>query len=174
MTLLVKIITYIRSTMAKIQHKDHGKVLAVDCPECRKNNAFHLWQEIDYSSLFLKMLGSFDKHTWTIKCEDCNHPVLVPTEEAENIHVIHEAGAKKESGEMSIDNFNAVLGQFSFVAELFHQIMAWDCPKCAERVTWNFQVCWNCHTPNPDFDGKGKPANAKFVAPSCGFNVIQQ
>jgi hypothetical protein len=160
--------------MAKIQHKDHGKIISVDCPECRKNNSFHLWQEIDYSSFFLKMLGSFDKHTWSIKCESCDHAIPVPTEEAENIHVIQDAAAKRENNKISNDVYNGVLGQFSFVEELFHQVLAWDCSKCAERVTWNFQVCWNCHAPNPEFDGKGKSDNAKFVAPSCGFNVIQQ
>ena len=152
--------------MANIETVDHGKIVSVDCPECKKNSDYNLLEDIDRASAWLKMLLVRDIHSWYIKCQECSHTVKVENEEAEKIFVIHELGEKMEKGEISSEEFYAVFGQFPFVAELLNQTHAWDCPKCSERISWNFQVCWNCDTPNPEFDGMEKNGTPEFIKPA--------
>ena len=151
--------------MPKIDKVDHGKILSVECPECKKNCDYHLHEEIDRASAWHKMLLVRDIHSWHIKCDGCGHIVKVANEEAENIFIIHELADKMEKGEITSEEFYKVFGQFPFVAELLNQKHAWDCPNCNERISWNYQVCWNCSTPNPEFDGMDKGGPPEFIKP---------
>ena len=52
--------------MANIDIVDHGKILSVDCPECKNNTDYYLIQEIDRASAWLKMLLVRDIHNWHV------------------------------------------------------------------------------------------------------------
>ena len=161
--------------MAKIEVKNKGTILKVDCPKCKENSEYQLIEEIDYAPAIYKLLFVKDEHRWRIECKNCQHFVKVPPLEADKLHIIDEMGAKMQSGEIPPDEFYAVFSQFSFVVELLNQSHAWDCPTCNENVSWNYQVCWSCDTPNPDFDGmENQRKPPQFIPPSCGFNVISQ
>ena len=154
--------------MAKIEHKDHGMLFALNCPECKDMSAYHVWEEIDYSPLYLKLLLSGDKHSWTLKCKNCSHIVKVHDEEGPKLHLALEARLKFEEKEIDEDALWEVTSTFSCIAEVINQSQNWECPTCAEKIAWNLQVCWNCNAPNPIYDGMEKPEKPKieFAQPS--------
>jgi hypothetical protein len=153
--------------MAKIEHLDRGMLFALNCPECKEMSAYHAWEEIDYSPIYLKMLFSFDKHTWTLKCKNCKHTIRVHEEEGKKLQPALEARVKFEEGQINEEALLEVVGLLSCIAEVVNQAHNWECPTCAEKIECNLQVCWNCNAPNPIYDGVEKPKNPKieFVEP---------
>lgn len=161
--------------MPKANITDHGQILAVNCPECKKNTPYKLVQKTFAAPMLLKIFFAKDTHFWHVECCECRHSVKVPNHEAEKLPEVKDLAEKMAAGEITSEEFHQVFGQFSFIAELLNQTHAWNCPACAEKVEWQLQVCWNCATPNPEIQSDNiKVEMPKFVPPACGFNVIQQ
>lgn len=147
--------------------KDHGQLLAVNCPECNKQSGYKLMQKTFAAPFIFKLLLAKDTHLWNIECMNCSHSVKVPKEEAANIPEVQKMSDKMVAGEITPEEFHQVFSQFSFIIELLNQAHSWNCPTCAERVDWKLQVCWNCSTPNPEINAAAKQVEMpKFVAPA--------
>ncbi|MCM8535252.1 MAG: hypothetical protein NE334_04895 [Lentisphaeraceae bacterium] len=147
------------STLAVV---NHGPLLACKCPECKTHGEFHLTEKLIPSNFIKKMMLIFDRKEWNLECQDCQHNHKVPTQEGVFIKQVMTETSKDTSPE-KMETFQKKMEQVTFVGELFNQSLGWDCPKCKESVAYNFQACWNCSEPHPEYEGGNEPP--KFIPP---------
>lgn len=130
------------------QTRNYGPLLQLPCPDCDKEQWFHLKEHSSGVDLLVRQV---DHHcSFSLHCEKCEYPVDLQTEDAQKAVLLLPVSQAFLNGALDESGFKVALhrAEFDFLMEIEAANTNWTCPKCGEESPLTFETCWNCGQSN--------------------------
>jgi hypothetical protein len=128
----------------RAQTEDWGALLELPCPQCDKNQWFHLQQHSSSFNLMGMQLGK--SCSCSLHCKKCKYPVHLKPEDTQKAIQLLPFTQQFLKDELSEPDFKAALEKlnFEFLKEIEAANTNMICPNCGEECPLTFSECWSC------------------------------
>lgn len=128
----------------RAQTDDFGALLQLPCPQCDKEQWFHLKQHSSSFSLLGLQMGK--SCSSSLHCKKCEYPVDLQPEDTEKAIRFLPVTEKLLREEISESDFKMSLKkmEFTFLQEIEAANTNLTCPNCGEECPSTFSECWKC------------------------------